>query len=94
MLLNNNADACAERKQKERERKHYAKIKKNYTAVTTNSSSQELLQPVSTSFSNPAIKSRNIERVEKSLRKSQRKKKEVIKSLASKFNISIKLGQQ
>ena len=75
MLLNNNADTCAERKRKERERKRYAKIKKNYTAVTTNSSPQELLQPVSTSFSNPASKSRNIKRVKKSLQKSQRKKK-------------------
>ena len=64
MLLKNNADAYADHK-REKERKWYAKIRKNYTTVTTNTSPQQPLQPVSTLFSNPAIKSRSIKKIEK-----------------------------
>ena len=64
MLLKINADAYADHK-REKERKCYAKIRKNYTTVTTNTSLQEPLQPVSTLFSNPAIKSRSIKKIEK-----------------------------
>ena len=42
-------------------------------------------------FSNNAVKSRSVKKVEKVLPKSPRRKKEIIKSLASKFNIRINL---
>ena len=48
----------------------------------------------STSFSNSVIKSRSVKKAEKSLPQSTRRKKEVIKSLASKFNAKIQLEQK
>ena len=47
-----------------------------------------------TSFSNSALKLRTIKKVTKSLRQSPREKKQVIKSLASKFNVKVKLEQK
>lgn len=52
MLLKTNADAYAEHTRKEKDRKRYAKIKKNNTAVRRNSFPQVPLQPVSTSLCN------------------------------------------
>lgn len=54
MLPKNNADAYAEHKLTEREKKRYAKIKKYYSAVTTNSFLQVPLRPVSTLLSLPS----------------------------------------
>ena len=91
-LLKINKDQYEEHKKKERERKRLAKLGKN---IAINHHSQEPLdsQP-STSFSNSAVKSRIIKKVEKSLPKSPRRKKKVIKSLASKFNVKVKLTQK
>ena len=46
------------------------------------------------SFSNSAIKSRTIKRVEKALPQSPRRKSEVIKTLASKFNVKVKFCEK
>ena len=46
------------------------------------------------SLCNSAVKLRTIKKVEKSIPQSPRKKKEVIKSLAFKFNVKVKFGQQ
>ena len=91
-LLKINKDQYEEHKKKERERKRLAKLREN---IAINHHSQKPLdsQP-STSFSNSAVKSRTIKEVEKSLPKSPRRKKEVIKSLASKFNVKVKLAQK
>ena len=46
------------------------------------------------SFTNSPIKTRTVKRVENSLPKSTRRENKVIKNLASKFNMKIKLGRQ
>ena len=51
-------------------------------------------EPSQTSFSNSAAKSRSIKKMKKYLLQSPQKKKEKIKSLASKFNVKVKLGQK
>ena len=77
-LLKINKDQYEEDKKKKRERKRLAKLRKN---IAISHHSQEPLdsQP-STSFSNSAVKSRAIKKVEKSVSKSPRRKKEVIKA--------------
>ena len=92
LLLKLNKDVYEEHKKKERERKRMAKLRKN---IAINHHPQEPLdsQP-STSFSNSAVKSRTIKKVKKSLPQSPRRKKEVTKSLASKFNVKVKLVQK
>ena len=65
------------------------KHRKNF-AINHHHLYQELSQ---TSFSNSALKSRTIKKMEKFLPQSPQRK-EVIKSLTSKFNIEVQLGQK
>ena len=82
-------------KKKERERKQLAKIRKDIARRNEQNhhEHEESLSP-STSFSNLAIKSRPIKKAKKSLPQSPRRKKEAIKSLASKFNVKIQLAEK
>ena len=61
---------------------------------TTSATTINFTEASALSFSNSTIKARTVERVNNSLPKSPRRKKEAIKSLASKCNMKIKLGRQ
>ena len=89
LLLKLNKDAYNENKGKEGEENHLNKHRKSF-AINYPYLDQE---PSQTSFSNSTVKPRTAKNVEKSLPQSIREQKEVIKSLASKFNVKIKLGQ-
>ena len=89
-MLKSNKDDYEEHKRKERDRKRLANHRKNF-AINHPHLVQE---PSQTSFSNSAVISRPNKKVEKSLPQSPRKKKEVIKSLASKFNVKVKFRQK
>ena len=80
-------------KKKDRERKQLAKITSKIQVTATPDQAASTSSP-HTPFSNSAIKSRTIKRVEKSLPQSPRRKSEVIKSLVSKFNVKIQFGQK
>ena len=80
-----------EQKKKDRERKRLAKLRSkiqvNQAAASEQAASTSSPNPL---FSSSSIKSRTVKRVEKFLPQSSRRKSEVIKSLASKFNVKVK----
>ena len=90
LLLKLNKDAYNEKERKEGEGKHLNKHRKSF-AINYPYLDQE---PSETSFRNSTVKSRTAKNVEKSLPQSIREQKKVIKSLASKFNVKIKLEQK
>ena len=91
LLLKLNKDAYEEHKRKDRKRRRLAKHRQ-IVVIYHSHLDQEPSQ--TTSFRNSDVTSRIIKNVEKSLPRIPRKKKEVIKSLASKFNMKVKLGQK
>ena len=93
LLLKSDKTKYEAYKKKERERKQLAKIRKDIANRNEQNQHEETLGP-STSFTNTAIKSRSIKKAERSLPQSPRRKKEVIKSLASKFNVRVQLAQK
>lgn len=92
LLLKTDKVKYEEQKKKDRERKELTKLRKK-VGIDNNSDhlTPDTCQP---SFSNSAIKSRTIKRVEKVLPRSPRRKSEVIKTFASKFNVKVKLGEK
>lgn len=84
-----------EQKKKDRERKRLSKLKKSQATPSSATSALEATEAASSSpFSNSAVKSRTVKRVEKCRPQSPRRKTEVIKSLASKFNVKVKFGEK
>ena len=90
--MKSNKTAHEEYKRKEKERKRTTKLRKN-VLIDYHRQSEEPLGP-SIFFSNAAIKSRSVKKVEKSLPKSPRRKREVITRLASKFQFHVKFGEK
>ena len=89
-MLKLNKDAYEEHKRKDRKRRRLAKHRQ---IVVINHSHLDQEPSQTTSFRNSAVTSREIKNVEKSPPRIPRKE-EVIKSLAPKFNVTVKLGQK